>query len=82
MPPDDPFEPITDCSLVRYSEICRDLVRYGSGAPSAAAAVLAAHGLGAGEWAEIHRGWTDRIRASEVVRVAFREHYARDLARD
>jgi hypothetical protein len=57
-------------------------VRHGSGAPSAAAAVLAAHGLGAGEWAEIHRGWTDRIRASEVVRVAFREHYARDLARD
>jgi hypothetical protein len=82
LPPDDPFEPIIQCSLVRYAEICRDLVRNGNGPPSAAVAVLAAHGLEAGEWAEIQRGWSARIRASEAVRVAFRELYARSLARD
>jgi hypothetical protein len=82
LPPHDPFEPITGCSLVRYAEVCRDLVRNGNGPPSGAVAVLAAHGLTAIEWAEIHRGWSARIRASEAVRVAFRELYARNLARD
>jgi len=75
---EDPFEPISDCSLVRYVRICRELVRAGHGASSAATSVIARHRLTTDEWEAIRRGWSARIRDSEAVRAAFRELYARD----
>ena len=71
---EDPFEPIGDCSLVRYVQIRRELVRAGHRAPS----VITCHRLTTEQWDEIDRGWSSRIRDSDAVRAAFRELYARD----
>jgi hypothetical protein len=75
---DDPFEPISDCSLVHYAQICRELVREGNAALPAARSVIARHRLTSAQWEVIDRGWSARICDSEAVRVAFRELYARD----
>jgi hypothetical protein len=82
VPDDDPFEPIEGCSLVRYAAISRELVRGHRGALTTADGILEVHRLTADSWSRIQQGWAARIRASDAVRAAFRELYARDQAVD